>query len=117
MEDKVDKTKLVLSLKEDITELQKDVEAHKQQLEKFQKKINQVGGSVDGLKEDFHQEITKLRDELNDESQILMKVVSWYEVFLWFSCLWLLCCCVLGCVECCLMVGRRSLFIYEKDNN
>lgn len=33
------------------------------------------------MKEGFNGELAKLRDEVADESQILMKVVSWYALF------------------------------------
>lgn len=74
------KTKLIISLKSDIAEIKQNVEDHKQQLDKFHKKLNQVTGGVEGVREACQAELTKLRDEINEESQILTKVVSWYSL-------------------------------------
>lgn len=37
------------------------------------------------MKEGFNGELAKLRDEVADESQILMKVVSWYSKNLYYK--------------------------------
>jgi len=75
--DKVSKTKLLLGLKSEVIELKLNSETDKQQIEKLNKKFAQLGPVMDGMKDNFSGEVTKVRDELNEEKQTRIKIMHW----------------------------------------